>query len=243
MSPPRHPVKSASTPLLVDSVSLTRKNQSVRNSLAHNSRIQLSHEKNLAAFEREKKRAIHQLQNSKSYYDKTLKQMQDRQMEICKNREKERILIQAQSRYDKVPILETERFCGACSRRPQSAMVIPRVPVGPFSPAHPPCSCNNVSTSGLHGPRRSFVRRKTKSAGAVPSSSAPPLGLYNRFLQVESPGIMDDSRHLPTPVDLTASPRPVSTMRSFDSTVIPDSSAAKYELLSATRRKVIRKRK
>lgn len=229
-------------PLVLDPVSLGEKKQWARHSLAQHSRIQMNYEKKTASFERERKKAINQLRNSKSFYNKTLKQIQDRQMEICKSREKERLLIHSHFKYAQVPVLETKRFCGACAQRPKSALPGSQVAADTVTS----CSCRRITFNSYEHcaqPPKLFVKRKTKSAGAAPSSvpsfAAPPVGGYGRSARTASGYRTDASRHLPSPVipPESTSPRCISPMRSFDLSTIPDYSQAKLNM-NCTRKSV-----
>ena len=157
---------------MADPVAMTRNKLSARNALVRNSISQQSYEKKVASFEREKKKAVNQLQNSKSYHTQLFRQLRNRQLEILRNREKDQILMQAQSRYNRAPVLETKRFCGACARRPKSAKAILQVTVDGLLKPPSRSSCQSMTFSTFEHraqPPKPFITRKVKSAGASPS--------------------------------------------------------------------------
>lgn len=154
--------------------------------------------------------------------------MRERQMEICKNREKEGILKQAQHRYDKAPILETQRFCGACAQRPKSAKAGSQVTVDGL--LRPPQQIQKKS----HAHRLTFSTYEQRSTPPKPllsrrrSKSAIPSVGFTDSSHESSSLDTDESRScsIPSPVEGetegTTFPRPVSPLRKYDSSIIPD---------------------
>lgn len=151
-----------------------------------------------------------------------LNQLRDRQMEIVQNRVKDEILKQAQQRYDRAPVLETKRFCGACARRPKSAKASTQVTVGgviwPPKLARETSSCHRLTFSTYEQrespPKPLLSRRKSYSTQVVNKSA----------LFEDTPCLSPDdavSRSIPSPVEGPLS-RPMSPLRSYDSSVIPD---------------------
>lgn len=215
----------------MDPTFLTRKKDWGRNSLAQNTRAQLKYDKDVEAINRETRKMVSQLQNSKSYHTGMLRKLQDRQMEICKSRIQEQILHQAQARYDKVHVLETKRFCGACSRRPKSAIAssqisedsIARLPSTSHSKNHRTAF---DSPADSRQPIKFVAKRKVKSAVLPPRNC-------DRFV----PEVFE-SRLVPSPevTDEKDSHRPISPLRSFDFSPIP----SKYRPFRKYRRRLVR---
>lgn len=215
----------------VDPFFLTRKKDYGRKSLAQNSRSQIACEKNIQAYSRETKKALNLLQNSKSHHTKMLKTLQDRQMEICRNREQEQILIQAQSRYDRVPVLETKRFCGACARRPKSAKASMQVTVdGLLRPGKQTSSKCHLMTFSTYEhrtqPPKPLLKRKVKSAVVTPSVKPvcchDDLQQYSQAAEDILSAYSERVLTTPTSQDSVQRPRSISPMRTFDHSVIPD---------------------
>ena len=217
-------------PLPVDPIFLTRKKEWGRNSLAHNARSQLTYDKDVACYERDMKKAVNQLQNSKSYHTQVLNKLRERQMQICKDREKEVMLKQAQHRYDKAPILETKRFCGACARRPKSAKASCQVTVDGLlrlpQNDHNSSKCKQLTFSSYEQrqtPPKPLIRRQ-RSHSAQLTGKAVCFDEKNSVSTEESGG-----RSIPSPIESSGinsdpqlQPRPVSPLRSYDSSIIPD---------------------
>ena len=211
--------------LIVDPISVDSSKKWARKTLAENTRTQISCERKVELFDKEKKKALHQLQNSKSYYNELLKQTQDRQVAILKKREQEKILIQAQTRYNNAPVLETKRFCGACARRPKSAKAGFQVNVDGLIKLSSATNSHSLTFNAyehLAQPPKPFIRRAL-SASAVPLSKSAN---HDEVLLLDFSG-EEVSKHPPSPAVTPPTSRPISPMRSFDLSSIPNFSRTK----------------
>lgn len=219
-----------SKPLPVDPIFLTRKTEWGQKSLAHNARSQLTYEKGVACYERDMKKAITQLQNSKSYHTKVLNKLRERQMQICEEREKEEILKQAKQRYDNLaPILETKRFCGACARRPKSAKASTQVTVDGLLRSPKP---EGFSSKFHQLTFSSYEQRQAPPKPLLRPQRSQSTQLKSVCFDGENSVSSEESggRSIPSPVDGSnhksgseAYQRPLSPLRSYDSSIIPDS--------------------
>jgi len=164
-------------PLSVDPFYLTGSKNMSRKSLTLNTHSQLTYEGNVQAYKREFKKTIHNLKNSRQHMMHSLQKIQDRQLQIAKDREKEAILIQAQHLYDKSPILDTKRVCGACSTRPKSAK-----------------ANTEVTISGLRRPITANCKIHRMTFSAYEKRTTPPKPKLIRDAKTALPRVTSDRK-------------------------------------------------
>lgn len=166
----------------------------------------MSYEKNVSAYEREFTKALHHLKNSKAYHTKSLKKLQDRQMEIMKKKDDAQMLVQAQCLYSKSPVLERSRICVACTKRPKSSM--PPVPLFTASSMRVRQKPRLIHSAGVQRPKTPRFHLNSAASCRSIDSGVPKIICYESVTPI-------------SPCTTSRSSTPAS-VHLFDSGLIPD---------------------